>query len=126
MLRCVAFLALALFVSPVAAQPVSPDIVVVRAAGPWETASDRGFSRLVGQATGGQLALSIEWISDSGSVVKAMRLPMVPGAENLALASMRGESGPVDSAVYFDTSGGDTFVLVVGAPGEARFGPATN
>ena len=126
MLRCVAFLALALLVSPAAAQSVSPDIVVVRVAGPWETANDRGFSRLVGQAAGGQLALSIEWISDSGSIVKAMPLPMPPGAENLALARARGETGPADSAVYFDTPGGDTFVLVVGAPGEARFGPATN
>ena len=126
MLRCVAFLALALLVSPVSAQSVSPDIVVVRVAGPWETASDRGFSRLVGQAAGGQLALSVEWISDTGNVVQAVRLPMPPGAENLALARARGEAGQADSAVYFDTPGGDTFVLVVGAPGEARFGPATN
>lgn len=126
MLRCVAFVALALLVAPAAAQSVSPDIVIVRVAGPWETASDRGFSRLVGQAAAGQLALTVEWISDSGSVVKAARLPLPPGAENLALARMRGENGPADSAVYFDTPGGDTFVLVVGAPGDARLGPATN
>ena len=126
MSRFIAFLALALLAAPAAAQSVGTDIVLVRVAGPWQTAGDRGFSRLVGKAESGRLAVALEWISESGAIVQTMPLPVPPGAEDLALARVRGENGPADSAVYFITPGGETFVLIVGAPGDARLGPATN
>lgn len=109
-----------------AAASLAPDIVLVRVAGPWETATDRGFSRLIGRQAGNRLSLVVEWISDGGQTVQSMPLDAPEGSGGLALARMRSETGPADSAVYFDTPDGDTFVLVAGPPGEARFGPASN
>ena len=105
---------------------MSPDVVVVRVAGPWETATERGISRFVARMAGGRLSLNVDWISDAGRIVQSIPIDTPPGAENLPLARVRSESDPTDSAVYFDTAGGETFVLIVGMPGEARFGPASN
>lgn len=107
------------------APAVGPDVVLVRVAGPWQANGQRGFSRLVGTAAAGSIALSVEWVSDSGAVVQSMPLTSPPGSQNLPLARMRGQTGPEDSALYLDT-GNDTFVLIVGAPGTAKFGPASN
>ena len=129
MFRCVALpvFALLTFSAPAFAQSAAaPDVVLVRVAGPWQTAQGSGISRLVGRSAGGRVSLAVEWISDAGQIVQSMPLAPAPGIENLPLARVRGETGQTDSAVYFDTSGGDTFALIVGAPGEARFGPASN
>jgi len=108
-----------------AAPAIGPDVVLVRVAGPWEAGGQRGFSRLVGTATAGSVALSVEWVSDAGAVVQTMPLTSPQGSQTLPLARMRGETGPEDSALYLDT-GDDTFVLIVGAPGQAKFGSASN
>ncbi len=129
MFRCVVLVVLALLAAPAAAlsqSAAAPDVVLVRVAGPWQTATDNGISRLVARSSGGQIMLNVEWISNAGQIVQSMPLNAAPGTENLPLARVRGETGPADSAVYFDTAGGETFALIVGAPGEARFGPASN
>ena len=128
MFRCVALVAFALLAAPAAhaQSPVGPDVVLVRVAGPWQTASGTGISRLVAHTAGGRISLAVDWISDGGQIVQSMPIAAPPGAENLPLARMRSETGPADSAVYFDTPQGDTFTLIVGPPGEARFGAASN
>jgi hypothetical protein len=128
MFRCVALVVLALLVSaPAHSQsPVGPDVVLVRVAGPWRTATGSGVSRLVAHSAGGRISLTVDWISNSGQIVQSMPIAPPPGAEDLPLARMRGESGPADSAVYFDTPSGDTFTLIVGPPGEAKLDAASN
>jgi hypothetical protein len=129
MFRCVALFVLALLALPAPAHAqssVAPDIVLVRVAGPWQTAAGGGISRLVARSGGGAVALAVEWISDSGQVVQSMPVAAPPGSENLPLARIRNDSGTADSAVYFDTPDGNTFTLIVGPPGEARFGAASN
>jgi hypothetical protein len=105
---------------------VAADVLMVRIAGPWQSGNQRGFSRLVATGAAGHVALSVEWIGDAGNLVHALPLQPPPGAEHLPLARMRNENGQGESVVYFDTPAGDTFVLTVGAPGDARFGAATN
>lgn len=128
MFRCVVLVFLALLVSaPAQSQSlVAPGVVLVRVAGPWQTATGSGISRLVAHSAGGRISLTVDWISNNGQIVQSMPIAPPPGAEDLPLARMRGESGPADSIVYFDTPHGDTFTLIVGAPGEARFGAASN
>lgn len=110
---------------PVTGPAAGPEVVLVRVAGPWQADGQRGFSRLVGTAAADGVTLIVEWISDAGELVRSTPLAAPSGSQNLALARVHGETGANDSIVYFDT-GDDTFVLTVGAPGEAKFGPATN
>lgn len=111
--------------TPSAENAIGTDIVVVRVAGPWQAEDRRGFSRLIGRAADGNISFALEWISDEGAVVESLDLPSPPGAEHVPLARTRSDPGEEDSAVYFDTPEG-TLVLIVGVPGDARFGPATN
>ncbi len=122
--------------APVANQPpsigsVPTDVVMVRIVGPWEADGRKGFSRLVATAFGGQLSMHVQWISDTGEIVATRELEGSAEAPQLALATVRAENGKENSAVYFDTPEDaqgfrETFVLIVGQPDDARFGPATN
>ncbi|MFC5068293.1 hypothetical protein [Flaviflagellibacter deserti] len=110
---------------------VPTDVVMVRVVGPWEADGRKGFSRLVATAFGGQLSMHVQWISDAGEIVATQELEGSAEAPQLALATVRAENGKDNSAVYFDTPEDaqgfrETFVLIVGQPGDARFGPATN
>ena len=110
---------------PAAAQmapALDTNIVFVRVVGPWQSGGSMGFSRLVAKGSGTEVALTVEWISTDGQVVQTAPLSPPPGAEQLPLAKVRNAEG----AVYFDTAQGDTFVLRVGAPGDAQFGAASN
>lgn len=132
---CVALsLSLACLLLPAAAsaQPaappvsVSPSIVLVRVAGAWQSGGQNGFSRLVATGSGNRVSLSVEWIGPEGTVIKALPIQAPSGAEQLPVARMRNQGGDGETSVFFDTPAGDTFVLVVGGPGQASFGPATN
>jgi hypothetical protein len=116
---------------PPSVRSVPTDVVMVRVVGPWEADSRKGFSRLIATAFGGQLSMHVQWISDTGEIVATQELEGSAEAPQLALATVRAENGKENSAVYFDTPEDaqgfrETFVLIVGAPGDARFGPATN
>lgn len=118
---------------PVEGDPlaISTEIVLLRVVGPWTDGDAKGFSRVVARVSGGQLNLYVQWIGADG---KATQTAEVDGAQlvpQLALSEIRVEAGDEDSGVYFDTpedSQGfrETYVLIIGRPGEARFGPATN
>jgi hypothetical protein len=132
---CVALsLSLACFCLPasVSAQPapssvsVSPSIVLVRVIGAWQSGGRQGFSRLVATGSGNRVSLSVEWIGPESTVIQALPLQAPPGAEQIPVARIRNQGGGGETSVFFDTPGGDTFVLVAGAPGQASFGPATN
>jgi hypothetical protein len=136
MTRCVALslFAASLFLSTAASVPhsaaqaagVDASIVLVRVAGPWQAGGRTGFSRLVVTGAANRVSLSVEWIGSDGAIVQTQPLEALPGAEQLPLARIRNQGGGADTAVTFDTPAGDTFVLVVGPPGQAKFGPATN
>jgi hypothetical protein len=136
MIRCVtlSLFAAGLFLSTAAtgqysaasAASVDASIVLVRIAGPWQAGGRTGFSRLVVTGSANRVSLNVEWIGSDGSIVHAQPLQTPPGAEQLPLARIRNQGSGADTSVMFDTPAGDTFVLVVGAPGEATFGPATN
>jgi hypothetical protein len=137
MTRCVALslFAAGLFLSTAASgQPsaassaasVDTSIVLVRVAGAWQAGGRSGFSRLIVTGAANRVSLSVEWIGSDGAIVQTQPLAAPPGAEQLPLARIRNQGSGADTSVTFDTPAGDTFVLVVGAPGEATFGPATN
>ncbi|MGQ4272651.1 hypothetical protein [Terrihabitans sp. B22-R8] len=110
---------------------IETDILIVRVLGPWSQDDKSGFSRAVGRVTEGNLELFVQWISDEGEIVQTRAVEQDAETPQLALASVRSETGDDESAAYFDTPEDnegfrETFVLIVGAPGQARFGPATN
>jgi hypothetical protein len=110
---------------------VPTDILMVRVLGPWAADGSSGFSRAIGKVSSGTLQLYVQWVSDEGEIIQTHEIEQEAETPQLALASVRSETGDEESAVYFDTPQDDqgfreTFVLIVGAPGSARFGPATN
>lgn len=112
--------------NPIPPVSVSPSVVLVRVAGPFQSGGQVGYSRLVALGSGNRVSLSVEWIGSQGTVIQALPLQTPPGAEQLPVARMRNQGGGGQTSVFFDTPAGDTFVLVVGGPGQASFGPATN
>ncbi|BCJ90721.1 hypothetical protein IZ6_14560 [Terrihabitans soli] len=111
---------------PAPTSSVSPSVVMVRVIGAWQAAGRQGFSRVVALGSANRITLSVEWIGPDNSVVQALPLQVPPGAEQIPVARMRNQGGGGQTSVFFDTPAGDTFVLVVGGPGQANFGPATN
>ncbi|MDX6807601.1 hypothetical protein [Terrihabitans rhizophilus] len=110
---------------------IPTDILMVRVLGPWAADGGSGFSRAIGKVSAGALQLYVQWISDEGEIIQTQEIEQESETPQLALASVRSETGDEESAVYFDTPQDEqgfreTFVLIVGAPGTARFGPATN
>jgi hypothetical protein len=115
----------------VPALEIPTDIVIVRVLGPWTAEGKSGFSRAVGKVSAGDLSLYVEWITDDGEVVRTTQIEESAETPQLALATIRSETGDEDSAAYFETPEDaqgfrEIFVLIVGEPGNARFGPATN
>lgn len=104
----------------------------VRIAGGWEADGKKGFSRVIGTFEGDRQKLTVQWLAEpDGRVVDAKVLEDEEAAK-LTFGDMRAE--PEDQGgvtVFLDTVPDaddirDTWVLIVGAPGEVRFGPATN
>jgi hypothetical protein len=116
---------------PAALTSLPSEVLMLRAVGPWKTADAKGFVRLVALAQDNKLDFYVQWIDDSGKVVETKRLEGADQAPQLALADIRVETGEDESSVYLDTPKdaqgfSQTYVLVLGEPGKAQFGPATN
>lgn len=116
---------------PAALTSLPSEVLMLRAIGPWKTADAKGFVRLVALAQDNKLDFYVQWIDDSGKVVETKRLEGADQAPQLALADIRVETGEDESSVYLDTPKdaqgfSQTYVLVLGEPGKAQFGPATN
>lgn len=104
----------------------------VRIAGGWEADGKRGFSRVIGTFEGDRQKLTVQWLAEpDGRVIEAKELEDEEAAK-LTFGDMRAEPGDRGGVtVFLDTlpdSDGirDTWVLILGEPGDARFGPATN
>jgi hypothetical protein len=124
---------------PNLSQPPAGDAIGVpakvwatRIAGGWEVDGKRGFSRVIGTFEGDRQKLTVQWLAEpDGKIVEAKELEDEDAAK-LTFGDMRAE--PEDRGgvtVFLDTlpdADGlrDTWVLVIGEPGDARFGPATN
>ncbi|PZQ14895.1 MAG: hypothetical protein DI565_10610 [Ancylobacter novellus] len=111
---------------------VPAKVWAVRIAGGWEADGQRGFSRVIGTFEGDRQKLTVQWLAaPDGRVINAVELDDEEAAK-LTFGDMRAE--PEDRGgvtVFLDTLPDrdglrDTWVLIIGAPGEARFGPATN
>jgi hypothetical protein len=116
----------ALAQNPLPPVSVSPSVVLVRVVGGFQSGGQSGFSRLVVLGSGNRVSLSVEWIGSQSTVIDSMPLQAPPGAEQIPVARIRNQGGGGETQVFFDTPAGDTFVLVVGGPGQASFGPASN
>ncbi|MDR4306953.1 hypothetical protein IHQ68_10015 [Chelatococcus sambhunathii] len=104
----------------------------VRIAGGWEADGRKGFSRVIGAFEGDKQKLTVQWLAEpDGQVIDAVELDDEEAAK-LTFGDIRAE--PEDKGgitVFLDTvpdNDGlrDTWVLVIGGPGDVRFGPATN
>jgi hypothetical protein len=132
--RVALFLSLACLLLPVSASAqnplppvsVSPSVVLVRVIGGFQSNGQAGFSRLVVLGSGNRVSLSVEWIGSQSQVISSVPLQAPPGAEQIPVARIRNQGGGGETQVLFDTPAGDTFILAVGGPGHASFGPATN
>lgn len=116
---------------PAALAALPSELLMLRAIGPWKTDDAKGFVRLVALAQDNALNFYVQWIDDSGKVVETKKLEGADQAPQLALADIRVETGEDESSVYLDTPKdaqgfSQTYVLVLGEPGKAQFGPATN
>ena len=107
-------------------------IWALRIIGGWEVDGKRGFSRLIGAFEGDKQTLTVQWLAEpDGRVVETKELEDEEAAK-LTFGDFRAE--PEDQGgvtVFLDTLPDedgirDTWVLVVGGPGDARFGPASN
>lgn len=104
----------------------------MRIAGGWEADGKKGFSRVIGSFEGDRQKLTVQWLAEpDGRVVNAVELNDEEAAK-LTFGDMRAEPEDRGGVTVFidtlrDADGlSDTWVLVIGAPGDARFGPATN
>ncbi|HVV95408.1 MAG TPA: hypothetical protein VHD15_18515 [Hyphomicrobiales bacterium] len=121
---------------PPAVAAVAPEVALVRIIGPWDTAEQRGFSRLVVVVKDGVPTLHVQWLADSGSGqgAAAVESVVVKGAEavpSLPLAEVAVDPGRNDAEVTFALphpkgAEGESYVLDVGLPGDARFGPESH
>lgn len=112
--------------NPLPPVSVAPSVVLVRVIGGFQSGGQQGFSRLVVLGSGNRVSLNVEWIGSQSTVISSLPLQAPPGAEQIPVARIRNQGGGGQTQVFFDTPAGDTFVLVVGGPGQASFGPATN
>jgi hypothetical protein len=116
---------------PPALAALPSQVLMLRAVGPWKTADNKGFVRLVALAEDSALNFYVQWIDDSGKLIETKKLEGADQAPQLALADIRIETGGEESSVYLDTPRdaqgfSQTYVLILGEPGKAQFGPATN
>lgn len=126
-------------IQPDAAAPAARDEIgvpahvwAVRIAGGWEADGGKGFSRVIGVFEGDRQKLVVQWLAEPDGRIVAAKVLDDEDAAKLTFGDMRAE--PADQGgvtVFIDTVPDaddirDTWVLVIGAPGDARFGPATN
>ena len=110
---------------------VPANIFAVRVAGPWSAGEQRGFTRVVGVIDGERQRFYVQWLSEpDGHVVETKELEDEEAAK-LTFGDVRAEQEETGVTVFLDTVPDkdgmrDTWVLIIGAPGEMRFGPATN
>ena len=104
----------------------------MRIVGGWEANGQKGFSRVIGTFEGDRQRLTVQWLAEpDGRVISAVELDDEEAAK-LTFGDMRAEPEDRGGVTMFldtlrDADGlSDTWVLVIGEPGEARFGPATN
>jgi hypothetical protein len=121
--------------APPAVAGLSTDVAVVRVVGPWSTATQRGYSRLIEVLSGGTLALYVQWIARGGNgadqIVQTMKVVGAEGVSDLPLAQIRVDAGQSGSEVQFQlpmSAQGEmqSWTLDVGGPGEAQFGRASH
>lgn len=124
---------------PAQAAPAAADdlgvparVWAVRIAGGWEADGKRGFSRVIGSFEGDRQKLTVQWLAEPDARVVESKVLEDEEAAKLTFGDMRAEPGDQGGVTVFldtvpDNDGlRDTWVLVLGAPGDARFGPATN
>lgn len=114
-----------------AAAGVPASVFVLRIAGTWEADGRKGLSRLVGVIEGGAQRFVVQWLSmPDGAVIQTRPLEDDEAAK-LTFGDVRAETEDGAMSVFMDTEPDkdgmrDTWVLIVGDPGDIRFGPATN
>ncbi|MFC7051339.1 hypothetical protein ACFQI3_01400 [Hansschlegelia quercus] len=110
---------------------VPSSVFAVRRAGDWQSDSGKGFSRVIGVLDAGKQRLYAQWIAGDDGHVVATKEVVDEEAAKLTFGDIRAEPGDEGVTVFLDTEPDkdgmrDTWVMVLGAPGDVRFGPATN
>lgn len=110
---------------------VPADVTALRVAGSWEADGKKGFSRVVGVTTADRQRFYVQWLSMPDGIVLQTTELKDDDADKLTFGDIRAEQENDGVSVFMDTIPDkdgmrDTWVLVIGAPGEIRFGPATN
>lgn len=110
---------------------VAPNVSVVRISGTWDTADGKGVSRIVGVIDGGRQRFYVQWLTEPDGKVFLTRELEDEDAAKLTFGDVRAEPGDTGVTMFLDTVPDkdglrDTWVLIVGAPGDVRFGPSTN
>lgn len=111
---------------------VAANVTVARVASPWSTADGKGFSRVIGVIDGTRQRFYAQWLTEPDGRVIETREIEDNDAARLTFGDIRAERGSTGGVTLFldtqpDRDGlRDTWVLILGAPGEIRFGPAMN
>lgn len=110
---------------------VAPNVFAARIAAPWEGAEGKGFSRVIGVIDGDRQRFYVQWLKEpDGAIVQTKELEDAEAAK-LTFGDVRAEASDTGVSVFMDTAPDkdgirDTWVLIIGEPGDTRFGPATN
>ncbi|GLK69476.1 hypothetical protein [Hansschlegelia plantiphila] len=106
-------------------------VFAVRVAGPWQADGKKGFSRVVGVTQDGAQHFYVQWLGEPDGQVVATKEVVDDEAAKVTFGDVRTEPGDEGVTVFLDTVPDkdgmrDTWVMVIGEPGDVRFGPATN
>lgn len=106
-------------------------IFALRRAGSWDADGAKGFSRVIGVTDGDKQRFFAQWLAESDGHVVATKEVVDEDAAKLIFGDVRAETGEDGVTVFLDTEPDkdgmrDTWVMVLGGPGDVRFGPATN
>ncbi|GGE43961.1 hypothetical protein GCM10007276_21360 [Agaricicola taiwanensis] len=119
---------------PPVLEVIDPTVFAVRVVGPWSEGDLQGFSRVVLVAEGDTPKLYVQWVEQPSegepNIIATIEIAQV-AEEKLVFGDIRVEASQNDASVFLDTRVDvqgfrETYVLNVGAPGRAQFGPATN
>jgi len=110
---------------------VPAQVIALRVGGPWEADGKRGFSRVIGVLNGDRQRFYVQWLEEPDFRVVETKELQDPDAAELTFGDVRAEPADTGVTVFLDTIPDkdgmrDTWVIVIGEPGDARFGPATN